>query len=152
MGDDYLDGGADDDVIYGEEGNDILIGGTGDDSLIGGTGQDTYIYNLGDGKDWIYDTKGEHNILRFGAGVNSNNITLSLGSLKLNLGNGDEIHIADFDKNDVFNSSSIDSFEFDDGTTLSTSELLARGFDLFDKIRGAANDANYKKSFGRRAA
>jgi hypothetical protein len=60
----------------------------------------------------------------------------------------------------VFNSSSIDSFEFADGTTLSTSELLARGFDLFDKIRGPssgsgqapANEANYKKSFGRRAA
>jgi len=130
MGDDYLDGGADDDVIYGNEGNDILIGGTGDDTLVGGTGQDTYIYNVSDGKDWIYDTKGENNILRFGAGVNKDNITLSLGSLKLNLGNGDEIHIGDFDQTDVFNSSSISGFEFEDGSTLTTSELLARGFDL----------------------
>ena len=130
MGDDYLDGGADDDVIYGDEGNDILIGGTGDDTLVGGAGQDTYIYNVGDGKDWIYDTKAENNILRFGAGVNSDNITLSLGSLKLNFGNGDEIHLADFDQNDVFNSSTIDRFDFEDGTSLNTTELLARGFDL----------------------
>lgn len=35
MGDDYLDGGADDDVIYGNEGNDILIGGKGIDTLEG---------------------------------------------------------------------------------------------------------------------
>jgi len=52
----------------------------------------------------------------------------------------------------VFNSSTIDSFEFDDGTTLSTTELLARGFDLFDKIRGAANDASYGNSLGRKTA
>lgn len=113
-GNDYLDGGAEDDVIYGNEGDDILVGGTGDDTLVGGTGKDTYIYNRGDGTDWIYDTKGENNILRFGAGTSSSDVHLELGSLKLNLGNGDEIHIANFDRNDVFNSSSIGSFEFAD--------------------------------------
>lgn len=35
-----------------------------------------------------------------------------------------------FDRNDVFNSSSITSFEFADGSTLSMAELLARGGDL----------------------
>jgi Ca2+-binding RTX toxin-like protein len=141
-GSDYLDGGTGDDVIYANGGDDILVGGTGNDTLIGGAGQDTYIYNKGDGVDWIYDTQAEHNILRFGAGINSSDITLTLGSLMLNLGNGDAIHINNesqanangFDRNNVFNSSSISSFEFADGSILTTAELLARGFDLFGTV------------------
>ncbi|MBI4937116.1 MAG: hypothetical protein HY846_02645 [Nitrosomonadales bacterium] len=129
-GSDYLDGGAGDDTLYGNEGDDTIIGGTENDTLYGGAGQDTYIYNLGDGIDTIYDTKADNNILRFGAGINKDNIKLRLGSLKLDLGNGDEIHIGDFDQNDAFNSSTIQRFEFDDGATLTTAELLARGFDL----------------------
>jgi VCBS repeat-containing protein len=161
-GSDYLDGGTGDDVIYANGGDDILVGGTGNDTLIGGAGQDTYIYNKGDGVDWIYDTQAEHNILRFGAGINSSDITLTLGSLMLNLGNGDAIHInnesqanaSGFDRNNVFNSSSISSFEFADGSILTIAELLARGFDLFgtmgddiltgtnttDRISGYAGD------------
>lgn len=38
--------------------------------------------------------------------------------------------LTDFDRNDVFNSSSIERLEFDDGTVLTHAELLARGFDL----------------------
>jgi Ca2+-binding RTX toxin-like protein len=139
QGDDYLDGGADNDILFGEGGGDILIGGTGNDYMDGGKGQDVYIYNKGDGVDTIKDSKADRNILRFGAGVDKNNIELRLGSLMLDLGNGDQIHIDNenqayangFDRNDVFNSSSISSFEFADGTTLTTSDLLARGFDLF---------------------
>jgi hypothetical protein len=72
----------------------------GDDTLYGGAGND---------RD---STQSSANILRFGAGVNKNNITLRLGSLMLDLGNGDEVHIGNFDQNDVFNSSTISSFEF----------------------------------------
>jgi Ca2+-binding RTX toxin-like protein len=129
-GHDYLDGGAEDDILDGNEGDDILIGGAGNDTLNGGAGRDIYIFNRNDGKDTVNDTRADGNILRFGEGVRSSDITLNLGSLLLNLGNGDEIHIADFDQTDVFNSSSISSFEFADGTTLTTTELLARGFDL----------------------
>ena len=138
-GNDYLDGGADKDVIFGGAGDDILIGGTEDDTLYGEAGRDTYIFNRGDGNDTVYDLKAENNILRFGAGISEKDITLRLGSLMLDLGNGDAIHLknsdpngvlTDFDRNDVFNSSSIDRFEFEDGSTLTTTELLARGFDL----------------------
>ena len=137
-GNDYLDGGDGNDTLYGNEGDDILIGGKNDDILKGGKGQDTYIYNVGDGIDNITDTRSEHNILRFGAGVDSKNIKLHLGSLMLDLGNGDAIHIDNedqanangFNRNDVFNSSPISSFEFADGTVLSIDELLARGFDI----------------------
>ena len=137
--DDYLDGGNGNDTITGDDGNDILIGGIGTDTLYGGAGSDTYIFNAGDGIDTIYDTTADNNIIRFGAGVNKDNITLHLGSLMLDLGNGDAIHIANFDQNDVFNSSSIGSFEFADGSTLTTTELLARGFD----IAGTEGNDNY---------
>ncbi|MBA3031742.1 MAG: hypothetical protein FP818_01480, partial [Rhodocyclaceae bacterium] len=128
--DDYLDGGDGIDELQGGIGNDILIGGKGDDTLFGEEGQDTYIYNRGDGKDTIYDTKADHNVLRFGPGVKASDVTLRLGSPMLDLGNGDEVHIGNFDPNDVFNSSSIGSFVFEDGTVLGTAELLARGFDI----------------------
>jgi len=142
---DYLDGGDGNDIIFGNEGDDIIVGGKDSDTLYGGTGQDTYIYNRGDGIDTIYDLKSERNILRFGAGINASDVTLHLGSLMLDLGNGDAIHLknmdehnvlTDFNSNDVFNSSSIGDFEFADGTVLTSAELLARGFDL----EGTAGD------------
>ncbi|MBI5660252.1 MAG: hypothetical protein HZC43_12070 [Nitrosomonadales bacterium] len=40
------------------------------------------------------------------------------------------MHIGDFDQGDAINNSGIGSFEFDDGSTLTTGELLGRGFDL----------------------
>ena len=91
------------------------------------------------------DTRADRNILCFGAGIDKNNIKLNLGPLMLDLGNGDQIHINNtdqitsngFDRNNVFNSSSITSFEFADDSTLSMEELLARGFDLQGT---AAND------------
>ncbi|RFC39108.1 MAG: Ca2+-binding protein, RTX toxin-related [Candidatus Nitrotoga sp. LAW] len=135
-GNDYLDGGAGDDIIDGNEGDDIIIGGAGVDTLYGGTGKDTYIFNRGDGGDTVYDTRADNNIFRFGAGISSSDITLRLGSLMLDLGNGDSIHIAGFNQSDVFNSSSIGSFEFTDGSILTTDELLARGFDLDGTVNG----------------
>ncbi len=50
----------------------------------------------------------------------------------LDLGDGNAVHIENFDQNDVFNSSLVSSFQFADGTTLSIEQLLARGFDLND--------------------
>ncbi|MDT8992662.1 putative Ig domain-containing protein [Curvibacter sp. APW13] len=130
QGDDYLDGGAGKDQLAGGKGNDILVGGTGDDYLEGGAGQDIYLFNKGDGTDTVVDTKADNNIFRFGAGIAASDIKLRLGSLLLDLGGGDQIHIDNFDKNDVFNSVSIGSFEFADGTSLSSAQLLARGLDL----------------------
>lgn len=139
FGNDYLDGGKDKDVIFGGGGDDIIIGGAGNDFLYGEAGRDTYIFNRGDGNDVVYDIKAEHNIFRFGVGISEKDVTLRLGSLMLDLGGGDAVHIknmdqngvlTDFDRNDVFNSSPIDSFEFADGTTLTHTQLLARGFDI----------------------
>lgn len=43
-------------------------GGKGNDSYNGGGGADTYIYNLGDGLDYIYDNSGDNRI-KFGPGI-----------------------------------------------------------------------------------
>ncbi len=131
-GSDYLDGGAGEDVLIGDGGDDVLVGGKDNDILYGGAGNDTYIYNVGDGIDTLYDdfTTPGANTLRFGVGVNKDNIKLRKGSLLLDLGGGDQIHIEGFNTQDVFNSVGIGRFEFADGTSLSSNELLARGFDL----------------------
>jgi len=134
-GNDYLDGGVGNDALHGGDGDDILIGGTGDDILIGGRGRDTYIFNKGDGVDALIDNWKEGNILKFGAGFNSQDAKLHLGSLLLDFGGGDQIHIENFDPQDAENSVSIDRFEFADGTTLSAAQLLERGFDI-DGVEG----------------
>jgi len=128
-GNDIMMGGAGNDIIGGQQGDDVLIGGAGEDYLIGGSGKDTYIFNRGDGRDTVIDTEKDSNLI-FGAGISAGDITLRLSSLELDLGNGDQVHIDGFDQNDVFNSSSVSSFEFADGTELSIEQLLARGFDL----------------------
>lgn len=59
-----LDGDAGNDSLYGYGGNDVLVGYDGDDTLVGGTGHDfligdagndTFVFNAGDGHDFILD-------------------------------------------------------------------------------------------------
>ena len=72
-GDDSLNGNAGNDTLYGGEGKDSFDGGQGDDTLIGGQGtdrldggpgNDTYIFNKGDGEDYIMDIDGEADKVR----------------------------------------------------------------------------------------
>ena len=131
-GDDLLDGGAGDDVLIGGDQADILIGGKDSDILMGGSGSDTYLFNAGDGIDYIYDSiaNGDTNTLQFGVGVDPANIKLFMGSLALDLGGGDVIHIEGVDYNDIADTSSIQRFQFADGSVLSAQALVLRGFDL----------------------
>jgi Ca2+-binding RTX toxin-like protein len=129
---DWLDGGAGDDTIDGGADADVLIGGAGADTLRGGAGKDTYFINKGDGVDAIYDddTGAEASIMVFGPGVDPSAIKLRKGSLLIDLGNGDAVHIHNFDPDDPLANPSFEAFQFADGTTLSWNALLARGFDL----------------------
>jgi Ca2+-binding RTX toxin-like protein len=52
---DFIDGGVGNDNILGEAGNDILVGGKGWDYLRGGAGDDAYVFNRGDGGEFVYD-------------------------------------------------------------------------------------------------
>ncbi|MDI1360362.1 MAG: calcium-binding protein, partial [Methylobacter sp.] len=124
-GNDSLNGQEGNDTLMGGAGNDIIGGQQGDDVLIGGTGTDTYIFNRGDGRDTVIDTEKDSTLI-LGKGISASDINLRLGSLELDLdlGNGDQVHIDGFDPNDVFNSSSVSSFDFADGTKLNRSGML----------------------------
>ncbi|OGA32302.1 MAG: hypothetical protein A3F75_13230 [Betaproteobacteria bacterium RIFCSPLOWO2_12_FULL_64_23] len=164
-GDDLLDGGGGDDTLFGEagndtlmsgdgndtilggDGNDVIFGGAGSDYLAGGDGNDTYFFNPGAGIDHIGDSNagGQANTLVFSGGITAAQITLGLGSLLLDFGNGDVIHLDNFNPDDAVNSTSIQRFEFADGTVLGAEQLLARGFDLAgtagdDTVRGTSAD------------
>ncbi|MDI6728498.1 MAG: calcium-binding protein [Thermodesulfovibrionales bacterium] len=152
-GDDYLDGEAGADIIlggngndqmYGGDGNDHLQGGAGDDVIDGGTGNDTiygeagndtYVFNIGDGVDTIWDTAipSAGNTIVFGEGINPDSLRLSYANNRLIINictGGDAIQLMNFDINDVNGVHSVDTFRFSDGTTVSYSQLIERGFDL----------------------
>jgi len=56
--------------------------------------------------------------LVFGEGVDKSAIKLRTGSLLLDLGNGDAIHIDNFDQANPLGTQSFQSFQFADGTSL----------------------------------
>ena len=121
------------DMVNSGAGNDTINGGTGNDQLTGGTGDDTYLFNSGDGVDTITDTAvpGEGNAVEFGPGITPTDVSLGVGSLLIRVGaNGDAIHLNPFNPADALGAHAIDTFRFADGTTLSYSQLMARGFDL----------------------
>src|SRR5690606_9740401 len=149
-GDDRLEGGHGDDALFGQAGMDVLLGGEGDDYLEGGAGADelaggggfdVYYWALGSGSDRIIDDG--QNALAFGAGIGPQTITLRLGSLALDFGNGETIHIEGFDPDDPFGTSSIAEFRFADGTVLTIGDMLAGGFQFLgtpgpDELAGTA--------------
>jgi len=127
---DVILGTSGDDTLTGTAGNDILLGGAGNDLLIGGDGNDTYLFNPGDGVDRIVDSGGT-DAIEFGAGITPDSLSLGLGSLLVRVGDqGEAIHLEDFNPDDPFNSSVIETFAFADGTVLDIAALLARGFDI----------------------
>jgi trimeric autotransporter adhesin len=155
--DDVIEALGGNDVVNAGAGDDMIAGGSGNDTLIGGSGNDTYSYQLGDGVDTINDTAGpgEGNTLAFGPGIGSTDLSLGVGSLLIRVGTtGGAIHLTPFDPNDALGAHAIDTFRFADGTTLTYSQLLDRGFDLtgtagndtivgtnvVDRISGLAGD------------
>ncbi|MGH7231144.1 MAG: calcium-binding protein, partial [Nitrospiraceae bacterium] len=132
-GDDVIDVLGGNDVVDAGAGNDTITGGTCNDTLTGGAGDDTYVFNLGDGADTINDSavSGEGNTLVFGPGISPESLSLGLGSLVIRVGtNGDAIHLPNFDPGDAYGPHAIDTFRFADGTVLTYSQLIDRGFDL----------------------
>ena len=79
---DEIYGNGGDDKIYGNAGDDIISGGQGNDSLYGGDGNDTYLWNLGDGFDYIDDSYGENKI-KFGQGINFEDLSFAQTNLNL---------------------------------------------------------------------
>ena len=131
---------AGDDIIYGGNKNDTLIGGTGNDTLQGGDGDDKYIFNLGDGKDEIYDING-NDIIEFGKSITKDSLIVirdGENNLKIYVKDNPNIPNKDinldevkdiitlkdvFHYNETYNSNVIETVIFNDGSTLSFDEL-----------------------------
>ncbi len=128
-GNDTLDGGIGNDSIDGGDGNDTLYGGSGNDSLDGGAGNDTYVFNIDDGVDTITDISsvGEGNMIIFGEGITSSNLSLvrNDGSLTINVGiNGDAINLLYFDQDEMVDSLVVRTLQFADGLQMNLTDFL----------------------------
>ena len=120
---DQLSGGEGNDWLLGNRGDDILDGGRGDDYLEGGLGNDTYVYRLGDGLDIIDDYYGI-DVLRFGAGISRDNLTVALDD------DGLHIRFSEEQGGDIRNwgqssERRIERFEFADGYVMFASDMPA---------------------------
>jgi Ca2+-binding RTX toxin-like protein len=127
-------GGAGSDTLIGGSGPNMFLGGPGNDFLIGGSGGNTFFLMVGSGLDAIqipnYLTSIETNTVQFGGAYDTYHPTSGVGSLVIRYGTaGDELHILDFDPDDVFAPPAIHTFRFTD-RTLTYGELIALGFDI----------------------
>ena len=143
-GNDYLDGGAGADVLVGGDGNDTLYGGTGDDAVFGGAGKDTYIFKRGDGKELIsdpddidgnLDAQGKNTNVNKSIivleGIDKSQITFRRGSLMIDLGDGDAIHLSlPAGQSDLAATQLFGSLQFADGSTMTFEDVLNQGFDI----------------------
>lgn len=110
------------DIITGSSGNDVYVPATGDDLITETGGNDTYILNLGDGADRISDLSGADDRVQFGTGITSNDLVI--------VQNGDDL-IVGFGSGDAatflnwFAGQRIESFWFDDGSSLTADQIEA---------------------------
>ena len=104
----------------------MLQGGAGNDVLKGGGGNDTYIFNRGDGHDFIDDFCGAADELDFGAGIAPSDVTVSklfTGELILSFaGSGDLVM---FPAGDIFGDAGmpLGATKFADGTVWSAADV-----------------------------
>ena len=132
-GEDLLIGTNTTDRIIGLGGDDIFVSGPGNDLMDGDGGNDTYVFNFGDGVDTIRDAVAPDNgnVVEFGGGISTADISLSVqdNMLVIKVGSeGDALLLEGFDPNDPYNTIGVETFRFEDGTVLSSSELLDFGF------------------------
>ena len=138
-GDDELHGEQGRDFLYGGEGNDVLggshydkygfnwvdglrtgdyyVGGKGDDTLLGGYYNNSYEFNLGDGRDQIFEMNGGDELL-FGEGIATSDIELVREGVDLvlrHINGADQVTIKNWAASDA-TESHIEQVVFADGT------------------------------------
>ena len=137
----HLLGGRNDDRVVTSVAFATLSGGRGNDTLTASGGNDTFLWSLGDGSDTIDDTSAkvdsigrpQPNSIVFSARIAASDVRLAgaAGSLRLQIGPdpNDGIVIAGYDQGNADATTPIDRLVFADGSVLSFTDLLARGFD-----------------------
>ncbi|HMW19201.1 MAG TPA: calcium-binding protein, partial [Accumulibacter sp.] len=155
-GNDLMDGGDGNDTLYGNAGDDTLSGGLGNDDLYGGDGKDVYLFNRGEGNDWIHtngSASGPDDVIRLGADIAPTQIELRryLNNLDVILnkadGSTERRVVADY-----FAGAPIDRLEFADGTVWNQSEIHSRfvqyGWDGADALYAASGINNRMRGMG----
>ena len=163
---DILTGNSQNNTINGNNGDDVLIGGKGNDTLKGENGNDTYIWNIGDGFDYISDSSG-NNIIQFGEGITLENLTFERSN-KDDSANGDDLYIfVNGDRNqgmnlyNFFGSTVYQNFslKFADGSTfipkdsgfdfaLPEGQIVLDGYSHADTLTGNSQDNTINGSSG----
>ncbi|MBI3726912.1 MAG: putative Ig domain-containing protein [Burkholderiales bacterium] len=137
---DTVVGGFGNDHISANGGKATVTGGTGNDKITGRNGNNAYIFRLGDGADDINDAGlssttqaviGGNRIV-MGAGIAASDISLTTsgGSLQLNLASGDSIKLSATDIQDLQSSHALDTVVFADNSSVTYTDLLAKGVDV----------------------
>ncbi|MBA4391927.1 MAG: hypothetical protein C0407_00075, partial [Desulfobacca sp.] len=151
-GNDIVTGGAGNDIISGGEGNDTLDGGSGNDLLRGGSGDDTYLFGRGSGNDTIENSEynaNRNDTVQFGADITQDSLDFQYQDQDNSL----VIRIRDTEETltlDTFfagDSNQVGNFHFDDGTTLTASEVIEKaanitGTDGNDTLTGVISFGN----------
>lgn len=158
-GDDVLSGGAGSDTINSGLGDDAVAGGSGDDSIVDSGGNDTYLFNLGDGRDAVLDLSVSDSLnidkITFGPGINGSDLIVEKSGNDLLVGLADGINTIDnladvvTLQNWYLTENRIESFEFADGSSFASDEILssmagsggvAVGLETDDTITGDNQD------------
>jgi len=124
---DLLDG---DDVAFAGNGNDTIICGKGNDVLDAGNGNNTFIYNVGDGHDFIRAGLYGYNKIVFGKGIKKEDLIIARTRIQGSRMGIDEVTIAfKNNNNDSLKISSqqhspiISLLQFADGSTMDYKEM-----------------------------
>lgn len=126
---DVLTGNTGDNELHGGDGDDVLSGGAGDDYLEGGNGSDIYLFNLGDGVDFIWEdgSIADTDQIWFGSDIEVSDVEFTIDfrgdfstpALIIGTG-GDEIFLPElFDNPARF----IEEIHFHDGTVWTINQL-----------------------------
>ncbi len=140
-GNDLMSGFGGVDQLYGGAGSDVLNGGAGEDNLEGGAGDDVYLFNRGDGTDWIYDQGLDTDVdtLRFGTGISPQDIVVASDEWNLYLTVRGTQDVAALDSWFFDPSGRIERVEFADGTVWEAASLEDR-LDVYHIAGTAGND------------
>jgi Ca2+-binding RTX toxin-like protein len=124
-----LFGGAGDDSLLTFGGHSLISGGAGNDTL-GGAGGDIFLFSAGDGADLISESgldANAPNIVRFGAGVSRDMLSFAMQGndllVRVGFGTGDSLLIQNFRTDTFTGATTINRFEFQDGSSLSYAEV-----------------------------
>lgn len=129
-------GNSADNHFEGNSGDNTYEGKGGDDNIWDESGgNDTYIYNLGDGFDWIHDKSGNDTI-QFGVGITADDIKFVKNGNSLEIRIGSDENYGNIWVDNYFDSSNdykIENVKFANGTTIT---------DVSDKLYGLFSESD----------